>query len=200
MNTSSSVTQKLKLQNIPIGPSTGDDMGVCEVCGAEKVGTRTARSGRTTIDACLKCIEKMGLEVSTTPAPRRSASTHRRNPGGRNSGGYGGRGQKGKDIMVRNARILRSDFASAIRAARESKGWDQRELAKRMAERVNIIQHTEGGKRPTDAVIKKFERLLQLKLMVERVAEEETNVNRTSDRPLTMADLYEQAKKELRGD
>ena len=50
MNTSSTITQKLKLQNIPIGPSTGDDMGVCEICGAEKVGTRSARSGRTTID------------------------------------------------------------------------------------------------------------------------------------------------------
>ena len=94
MNTSSTITQKLKLQNIPIGPSAGDDMGVCEICGAEKVGTRTARSGRTTIDACLKCIEKMGLEVSTTPTPRRPASTQSRNPGGRNSGGYGGRGQK----------------------------------------------------------------------------------------------------------
>ena len=200
MNTSSPITQKLKLQNIPIGPSTGDDMGVCEVCGAEKVGTRSARSGRTVIDACLKCIDKMGLEINTAPTPRRPVGSQRRSPARQTSGGYGGKGQKGKDIMVRNARILRSDFASAIRAAREAKGWDQRELAKRMAERVNIIQHTEGGKRPTDAVIKKFERLLQLKLMVEREAEEETNVNRATDRPLTMADLYEQAKKELRGD
>ena len=73
-------------------------------------------------------------------------------------------------------------------------------MAKRMAERVNIIQHTEGGKRPTDAVIQKFERILQIKLMVEREAEEETKLNRTSDRPMTMADLYEQAKKDMRGD
>ena len=36
--------------------------------------------------------------------------------------------------------------------------------------------------------------------MVEREAEEETKLNRSSDRPLTMADLYEQAKKDLRGD
>ena len=42
-------------------------MGVCEVCGPEKVGTRSARSGRTMIEACLKCIEKMGLEVKTAP-------------------------------------------------------------------------------------------------------------------------------------
>ena len=174
-------------------------MGVCEVCGAEKVGTRSARSGRTMIEACLKCIEKMGLEVKATPV-RRPLITSQRTPNRSTSGGYGGKGKKGKDIMVRNTRILRSDFANTIRVSRENKGWDQRELAKRMAERVNIIQHTEGGKRPTDAVIQKFERILQIKLMVEREAEEETKLNRTSDRPMTMADLYEQAKKDMRGD
>jgi uncharacterized protein (TIGR00270 family) len=174
-------------------------MGVCEVCGAENVATRTAISGRNVIDACLQCIQKMGLEVKSVPQ-KRTINTTQRNPNRRNSGGYAGQGQKGKDIMVRNERILRSDFSSAIRTARERKGWDQRELAKRMAERVNIIQHTEGGKRPTDAVIQKFERILQLKLMVERESQEESNVKRTSDRPLTMADLYEQAKKDLRGE
>lgn len=174
-------------------------MGVCEVCGEENVSTRTARSGRTMIEACLKCIEKMGLEVNTAPV-RRPLSTSQRTPNRSTSGGYGGKGKKGKDIMVRNARILRSDFANSIRSAREKRGWDQRELAKRMAERVNIIQHTEGGKRPTDAVIQKFERILQIKLMIEREAEEETKLNRSSDRPMTMADLYEQAKKNMRGD
>ena len=69
-----------------------------------------------------------------------------------------------------------------------------------MAERVNIIQHTEGGKRPTDSVIKKFERILDLKLMTDREPEEESDVHRSSSRPLTMADLYEQAKKEQRGE
>jgi|TARA_B100001540_G_scaffold10533_1_gene9285 uncharacterized protein (TIGR00270 family) len=174
-------------------------MGVCEICGAEKVGTRTARSGRTNIEACLKCIEKMGLEVKSAPVPR-TVSTSQRAPIRSNSGGYAGKGKKGKDIMVRNARTLRSDFANTIRVAREKRGWDQRELAKRMAERVNIIQHTEGGKRPTDTVVQKFERILQIKLMIEREAEEETKLNRSSDRPMTMADLYEQAKKDMRGD
>jgi len=199
MNTSTYITRKLKLQNLRLGPLTGDTMGVCEVCGAEKVGTRTTTSGRNVIEACMKCIDKMGLEVKTSPvmSPKQKAT---RPQNRRTSGGYGGKGRKGKDIMVRHERILRSDFASTIRSSRENKGWDQRELAKRMAERVNIIQHTEGGKRPTDAVIKKFERILQIKLMVDRDAEEETSVKRTSDRPLTMADLYEQAKKDLRGD
>ena len=88
-------------------------MGVCEICGAEKVGTRTARSGRTNIEACLKCIEKMGLEVKSAPAPR-TVSTSQRAPIRSNSGGYAGKGKKGKDIMFRNSRILRSDFANSV--------------------------------------------------------------------------------------
>ncbi len=173
-------------------------MGDCEVCGSVKVGTRKVMKGRSSIEACQKCMERMGISApespgsqqTTKPAPNRRTS----------SGGFGGSGRKGKDIMVRRSEELRSDFANAIRQSREDKGWDQRELAKRMAERVNIIQHTEGGKRPTDSVIKKFERILDLKLMIERTSEQETVVRRTSDRPMTLEDLYEQAKKEMRGD
>ena len=170
-------------------------MGECEVCGAMKVSTRRVMKGRSTIEACQQCMQKMGIaQPESKPKPTSVSKSPR------TSSGYAGKGRKGKDIMVRRSNELRSDFASAIRNAREAKGWDQRELAKRMAERVNIIQHTEGGKRPTDAVISKFERILDIKLMVERSAEEETVIRKTSNRPMTMEDLYNQAKKEMRGD
>jgi uncharacterized protein (TIGR00270 family) len=144
-------------------------------------------------------MESMGLDVSESTPPRKSIRNTTQPPR-KTRGGYGGKGQKGKDIMIRRSLELRDDFSNAIRDAREKNGWDQRELAKRMAERVNIIQNSEGGKRPTDAVIKKFERILDIKLMVERSTEVESVVRSGSDRPLTMEDLYEQAKKELRGD
>ncbi len=186
---------KVKVEGqLPIAVA-GDTMGECEVCGAVKTGTRKVMKGRSSIEACQKCTVRMGLSV---PEPTR---TQKQPPSRRTtSSGFGGRGKKGKDIMVRRSEELRSDFANAIRQSRESQGWDQRELAKRMAERVNIIQHTEGGKRPTDSVIKKFERILGIKLMIERTPQEENVVRRTSDRPMTLEDLYEQAKKEMRGD
>jgi len=198
MNIFTMIAGKVKVEDPCLGAGFGDTMGDCELCGAMKVSTRSTLKGRSTIEACLKCMEKMGLTVeesprNNTPVP---PSLNRRS----SVGGFGGAGKKGKDIMVRRSNELRNDFANAIRQARENRGWDQRELAKRMAERVNIIQHTEGGKRPTDAVIKKFERILDVKLMVERSSDEETVVRRTSDRPMTMEDLYEQAKKDLRGD
>ncbi len=172
-------------------------MGECEVCGAMKVSTRRVTKGRSMIESCQQCMQKMGI---TIPESKPKTDSTPKSPRTRTGGGYRGTGRKGKDIMARRSNELRSDFASAIRNSREQKGWDQKELAKRMAERVNIIQHTEGGKRPTDAVISKFERILGIKLMVERTAEEESVVQKTSNRPMTMEDLYNQAKKELRGD
>ena len=173
-------------------------MGECELCGATKVSTRTAIRGRSSIEACNQCMEKMGLSAPE-PSPMKQKSTQHR-VGVSNPRGSSTKRGKGHDIMNRRAEELRDDFGTIIRQAREEKGWDQRELAKRMAERVNIIQHTEGGKRPTDAVVTKFERILDIKLMVMREIAEESHIRRSSDRPMTMADLYEQAKKELRGD
>ena len=174
-------------------------MGDCEVCGATNVTTRAAIRARSSIDACIKCMEKMGLDTAdSTPSKPKSGSNRPMSSKSRHPSPRSVR--KGQDIMHRTSEELRTDFASTIRQAREQKGWDQRELAKRMAERVNIIQHSEGGKRPTDDVVKKFERILDIKLMVAREIEEESHVRRSADRPMTMEDLYEQAKKELRGD
>ena len=66
-----------------------------------------------------------------------------------------------------------------------------------MAERVNIIQHTESGKRPTDDVIKKFERILGITLLEEHTLDEESKVTSTPDRPMTLADYFDQAKEDL---
>ena len=123
---------------------------------------------------------------------------HQKSPPKRTSGGYGGSGKRGKDIMLRNEKELRSDFATTIRDERTKLGWDQKELAKRMAERVNVIQHTEGGKRPTDNVIRKFEKILRIELMVERTITEEREVAKSSPgRSMTLADYFDQAKDNL---
>ena len=198
MKTCTKITHKLKLEDHAPTAGIGDDVGECEVCGAAKVSTQSAMRGQSSIEACHQCMEKMGLDASISP--REGTVSPRTRPKHKSIRGYAGISRKGNDIMDRRGEELRTDFASTIRQAREDKGWDQRELAKRMAERVNIIQHTEGGKRPTDSVVKKFERILEIKLMLIRQVDEETPVRRTSDRPMTMADLYEEAKKELRGD
>ena len=93
------------------------------------------------------------------------------------SGGYGGIGKKGKDIILRWEKELASDFSKRVVEARTSKGWDKRELARKMAEKINVINNVESGKRPTDAVIRKLERTLDIVLMVDASPDENRHVN-----------------------
>ena len=74
--------------------------------------------------------------------------------------------------MRRSERVLADDFGQRIRKARAAKGWSQEDLARKMAEKVNVIKSSESGRRPTDAVISKFERVLSVALMEEYTPEE----------------------------
>ena len=55
--------------------------------------------------------------------------------------------------MRRSERVLADDFGQRIRKARAAKGWSQEDLARKMAEKVNVIKSSESGRRPPDAVI-----------------------------------------------
>lgn len=163
---------------------TGGSMADCELCGAMKVSTRSVVMGRAEVQACKRCSEKMGLEEKKV-APgiaqmRNSKAT---------SGGYGGIGKKGKDIMLRGEKELSSEFSKIVVEARTQKGWDKRELARRMAETINVINNVESGKRPTDSVVRKLERTLGITLMVDATADENRHVNTGQSRGLTLGDF-----------
>ena len=122
-------------------------MGTCELCGADNVSTYKTSTSGARVDACNRCIDRLGL---TKPIP----SSNRI------------KSQKttiqtritGQNIMLNSDKELAPDFHKRIRKGREAKGWDQREFARRMNERLNIVQRTENGNRPTDALVKKIEK------------------------------------------
>ena len=58
-----------------------------------------------------------------------------------------------------------------------------------MAEKINIINNVESGKRPTDAVIRKLERTLDIVLMVDASPDENRHVNSGQMRGLTLGDF-----------
>ena len=96
-------------------------MGDCELCGAMKVGTRAVTMERTQVQACKRCTDKLGLnDVKMAPGLAKVNSTQS------TSGGYGGIGRKGKDIMLRGEKELASDFSKRVITARESKGMGQK--------------------------------------------------------------------------
>ena len=160
-------------------------MGDCELCGAMNVGCKSVTMGRALVQACTRCIDKMGL-LPKKVAPGLEQARGRAAP---TSGGYGGLGRKGKDIMVKREKELSPDFGKLVAKARTAKGWDKTQLARKMAEKVNIISNVETGKRPTDAVIRKLERALDISLMVERSADENRQVGNTTGRGFTLGDF-----------
>jgi ribosome-binding protein aMBF1 (putative translation factor) len=101
--------------------------------------------------------------------------------------------------MTRGEKELAPDFKQRITSARESKGWDKRELARRMAETLNVIQSSENGKSPTTSVIRKFERILGIELMVELSPDSERQIGGSSGRGLTLGDFLNEARKDLDG-
>ena len=165
-------------------------MADCELCGAMKVGTRAVIMGRAEVQACKRCTEKMGLaEKKVAPGLAKARSTP-----DNTSGGYRGIGRKGQDIMLRGEKEVASDFAKRVTKARSDRGWDKRELAKRMAEKINIVNNVEAGKRPTDTVIRKLERTLDITLMVDASPDENRHVNSGQSRGFTLGDFLQGEK------
>lgn len=158
-------------------------MGECEVCGAMKVSTRSVLMGKAQVSACLRCVEKLGLGPKAE-APGIKMSNSRPN----NSF----KPKRRNNIMARTDKELVDDFPSRISNARTSKGWNQAELGKRMAETVNVIKSAESGKPPTDSVVKKFERVLGITLMEVSGPSETSRVVKGNNRGMTLGDYFNQ--------
>lgn len=158
-------------------------MGECEVCGAMKVSTRSVLMGKAQVCACLRCVEKLGLGPKAE-APGIKMSNSRTN----NSF----KPKRRNNIMARTDKELVDDFPSRISNARTSKGWNQAELGKRMAETINVIKSAESGKPPTDSVVKKFERVLGITLMEVSGPSETSRVVKGNNRGMTLGDYFNQ--------
>jgi len=157
-------------------------MGDCELCGATKVPTREHRVNKSMLAVCPKCVEQMNL------APKKEApglAQSRRSPMPKNKK----QSFRKNNIMNKQEKELADDFARRIVSARESKGWSQAQLGQRMAETINVIKSSESGKPPTDSVIKKFEMILGIELMVVSSAEHQSMVGHSSNsRGMTIGD------------
>ena len=92
--------------------------------------------------------------------------------------------------MTRSEKDLADDFSLRISTARKQKNWNQSQLGKRMAETVNIVKSAESGKRPTDSVIRKFERILSISLMVEHKSVDTRALDHGPSRGITLGDYF----------
>ncbi|MBT3654389.1 MAG: helix-turn-helix domain-containing protein [Euryarchaeota archaeon] len=158
-------------------------MGTCELCGAEKISTRRANAAGIKLEACNRCIDNMNLKTIESPIQQKQIIPKQIN-------NVTSRGVSGKDIMAKHEKELAPDFHKRIRDGRLSKGWDQRTFALKMNERLNSIQKIENGGRPTDSLISKIEKILEIDLYIER-SSQSTSMLASKKRGLTIGDALE---------
>ena len=156
-------------------------MGTCELCGADNVSTYKTSTSGARVDACNRCMDRLGL-TKPTPTPVRTTSVKTSTQ----------TSISGPNIMLNSNKELAPDFHKRIQQGRAAKGWDQREFARRMNERLNIVQRTENGNRPTDALIKKIEKVLDVELFIESSASNSRHTSTTGGRNMTIGDAYDE--------
>jgi len=131
---------------------------LCEVCGKESRMLRTVLIEGSELNACPECA-RFGVEKSPRPK-RSSAPVHVSEALERRE-----RRSQPRDIFQETAEELVPDFPQRIRRARERLGWTPEELGKRASEKKSVVLKLEAGEmRPDDALTRKLERLLGIKL------------------------------------
>jgi len=157
---------------------------ICELCGNDVPRTKMVTIEGTTLSVCPSCA-KFGDQTSVplkkqpgVPAEilRRLEARKRR--------------MTVRDVYSRaGEEMLVDDYSERIRKAREKKGWKQVELGTKINERVSIIAKLESGEMiPTDTVVTKLEKALEIKLK-EKVEEVTAKKGSVQSRPLTLGDL-----------
>ncbi len=140
----------------------------CEMCGAETSSPTTIKVEGAKLDVCTNCTD-FGTEVKTadssssTSTKYSTGSSGSTPSGGSTSSSSGGSRQR-SDMFDEMDEIV-TDYDERIRAARESEGLSQSELANKLNEKASLIRKLERGDTlPSDEVQSKLERHLGVAL------------------------------------
>tara|TARA_B100001175_G_scaffold317932_1_gene337774 strand:+ start:669 stop:1286 length:618 start_codon:yes stop_codon:yes gene_type:complete len=159
----------------------GVTMGTCEMCGTDRVSTLLSEISGAKLRCCPRCIESNNLTVlerRTHVSTNVSTEAERTRTYTRN--------------ISKTEKEVALNFHSRIKVARESKGWSTRDLAKRMNLRLNDVQKAEAGVQPSDSVLKKIEKALDITLFEDGLSEPERSVKTPTSRGLTIGDALDE--------
>ena len=149
----------------------------CEMCGETIRGTaKLVRVEGAELQVCIKC-EKFGTEVQQvrrTDIARPGAAPPR--PGRTVTAAVPAERRK-RDLFDYMEGEIVEDYAARIRKARMEKGLSTKDLALQIKEREHLIKKIENNELiPEEAVRKKLEKVLEIRLIDARVTEEEKKV------------------------
>lgn len=155
---------------------------LCEMCGKESDKLRTVSIEGTVLRVCGQC-SRFGDELAPggktakkkTPIEQRLERRERR--------------MRSRDVYQEDSYDLAPDFPERIRQARVARDWKQETLAAKINEKRSVIHNLEAGEmRPDDALVRKLEKALNIKLM-EKVPAVKPQPRSTSSGGLTLGDL-----------
>lgn len=137
---------------------------ICEMCGKEASATHRTEIEGSILRVCESC-RRFGQVLDPLIAPAPSAAPGAR-PSAPHAPGGGRRTMEERDIYADMPEMeLAQDWGKRIRTARESKGWTQEELGKRLNEKKSLVLKLESGNfRPPDETVRKVENLLKVRL------------------------------------
>jgi len=140
----------------------------CEMCGAEAKGPlKRIKIEGTELSVCNACA-KYGTEVQGT-ALRSSAPSSSKPTGFQSQGKT--QTAHSRDLFDRLGEIV-EDYSDRIRDARMKLGMTQKDLALAMMEKELLVKKLEKGELvPEDAVRKKLEKTLSIRLIEEESSE-----------------------------
>jgi putative transcription factor len=133
-------------------------MPCCELCGIESKGCKAAMIDGVKMMLCPNCIKHgEGIKtVAPTPSKVEKYITKKTKT------------VKPKDVFKKMNKELVSNWPDKIKEARKKKGLSREELGFRIGERTVIISKLENGDlRPSDKMIEKLEKELEITLLEE---------------------------------
>jgi putative transcription factor len=150
----------------------------CEMCGEAIRGTpKLVRVEGAELSVCSKC-EKFGTEVQQVRRTdiRLPPKVTAGKPAPAPAGGAAQVRYKRDMFDFMEGEIV-DDYAVRIRHAREEKGLSQKDLAMQMKEKEHLIRKIENSELiPEDDVRRKLEKVLEIQLLDNQIAEEDKKV------------------------
>jgi putative transcription factor len=143
---------------------------LCEMCGKEVALTSRVRLEGSVLSLCPDCA-RFGTPVEPVPSPGASSPAGTRfRPGmGVTRPSGPGRRLEERDLYQEIGEMeLAPDWNKRIRVAREARLWTPEVFGKKLNEKKSVILKIESGSfRPPDALVRKIEHLLQVRLRAE---------------------------------
>ena len=162
---------------------------LCEMCGKQSEFTKSISVEGTTLKVCKECSRfgesnegKGAAKKRTAAAPSPTVVAERLQARERR--------MKTRSIYSdEETTDLVPEYSQMIREARMARDWKQEDLAAKLNERASVIAKLENGSiRPNDALLKKLEHELGIKL-TEKVAVVKSEGGRSQGKVLTLADM-----------